>query len=331
MNKPVTEAELKARAVGQRVTLEDVENAIIAEHYFTASDGVFGAKVFADSVSPNPAAPATHALLTFCVLTLWNGYTVTGQSACADPANYKKDIGDRIARQDAVNKIWPLLGYVLRSSIMTERLMVQGAEVEPHDGMTPYIGTKLVNAIPCMRCTYNQLRGWTTPADEDPQDQGYLIEYTDRALDTPIVLTINDQTLTFKGYISWSPKDVFERAYAAVGEAAVSAANEAAAAAGATGEQPDLFEETVYEGVGVLELPGKVIPVEALLEKQEATWQDRLIEERHEMAERLLRLDAFRESAQYRGLDKDDQRDLDEQASFMRGYVAILNRRLKKL
>jgi|GWRWMinimDraft_5_1066013.scaffolds.fasta_scaffold01624_3 hypothetical protein len=52
--------------------------------------------------------------LTICVLTLTNGFTVTGESACADPANFDVDIGKKIARDDAFNHVWPLEGYLLR-------------------------------------------------------------------------------------------------------------------------------------------------------------------------------------------------------------------------
>lgn len=53
--------------------------------------------------------------LTVCVLTLWNGFTVTGESACASPANYDRELGEKIALQNAKQKIWALEGYRLRS------------------------------------------------------------------------------------------------------------------------------------------------------------------------------------------------------------------------
>jgi len=56
-------------------------------------------------------------LLTFCVLVLKNGFTVTGESACASPENFDAEIGQRIARENAVQKIWPLMGYELRSKL----------------------------------------------------------------------------------------------------------------------------------------------------------------------------------------------------------------------
>jgi Phage protein (N4 Gp49/phage Sf6 gene 66) family len=91
-----------------RVTPKDIEGAIFGENYFTAGD--------AAEALGQPAHESMH-LLTFCVLTLRNGFTVTGESACASPENFDEEIGRKIARQNAVNKIWPLLGYALRSRL----------------------------------------------------------------------------------------------------------------------------------------------------------------------------------------------------------------------
>lgn len=70
--------------------------------------------------------------------------------------------------------------------------------------MNRYIGVKLINAKPMTREEYNELHGWTVPADENPDDPGYLVEYVDGG---------QANHPDFAGYISWSPKDVFERAY----------------------------------------------------------------------------------------------------------------------
>lgn len=70
--------------------------------------------------------------------------------------------------------------------------------------MKSYVGTKFVNAKPMNRQEYNDLRGWQVPSDENPSDEGYLVEYIDGG---------KSNHPDFKGYISWSPKDVFERAY----------------------------------------------------------------------------------------------------------------------
>lgn len=62
------------------------------------------------------AHPA-ESLLTFCVLVLRNGFTVTGESACASPENFDAEIGRKIARQNAVNKIWMPEGYLLKQKL----------------------------------------------------------------------------------------------------------------------------------------------------------------------------------------------------------------------
>jgi len=56
-------------------------------------------------------------VLTIAVVTLENGYTVTGQSACADPANYDPEIGRKIAFDNALKEVWPLEGYLLKQRL----------------------------------------------------------------------------------------------------------------------------------------------------------------------------------------------------------------------
>ena len=58
-----------------------------------------------------------HGLLTICVLDLANGFTVTGESACAAPENYNATIGNQIAYDAAKSKIWMLEGYLLRQAL----------------------------------------------------------------------------------------------------------------------------------------------------------------------------------------------------------------------
>lgn len=70
--------------------------------------------------------------------------------------------------------------------------------------MKRYIGTKLINAKPMTRQAYNDFRGWTLPADENGADEGYLVEYVDGG---------KGNTDHYAGYVSWSPADVFDRAY----------------------------------------------------------------------------------------------------------------------
>ena len=55
--------------------------------------------------------------LTVCCITLQNGYTVTGESACASPENFDAEVGQKIAFQNARNKIWGLEGYLLKQRL----------------------------------------------------------------------------------------------------------------------------------------------------------------------------------------------------------------------
>mgnify|MGYP000644375445 CR=1 FL=1 len=70
--------------------------------------------------------------------------------------------------------------------------------------MQRYIGTKILNAEPMNRQKYNDFRGWTLPENEDGMDEGYLVEYCDGG---------KPNTEKFEGYVSWSPKEQFEKAY----------------------------------------------------------------------------------------------------------------------
>ena len=67
-----------------------------------------------------------------------------------------------------------------------------------------YIGTKVIKAVAMTRLAYNELRGWEVPADENPADAGYLVEYVDGG---------KANVAGYDGYVSWSPADVFERSY----------------------------------------------------------------------------------------------------------------------
>ncbi|GJH00223.1 DUF2829 domain-containing protein [Paraburkholderia terrae] len=85
--------------------------------------------------------------------------------------------------------------------------------------MKLFIGTKLLKAKPMTRGEYNVLRGWTLPANENPSDEGYLVEYLDGG---------KANHPCYDGYISWSPKDVFEAAYRVVSGLSLGLAIEAA-------------------------------------------------------------------------------------------------------
>lgn len=109
-----------------RITPQHIDSCIASEHYFTAADGLCGTEALlaaedfaAGELRPvrEFMVPLSLRLLTFCVLVLRNGFTVTGESACASPENFDAEIGKKIARGNAVQKIWGLEGYALRTRL----------------------------------------------------------------------------------------------------------------------------------------------------------------------------------------------------------------------
>jgi hypothetical protein len=80
-----------------RITPDHIEKCIIKEQYHVFEGSTF----------------------TSCLLTLKNGFTVHGESACASPENFDAELGRKIARENAKNKIWMLEGYLLRQALHT--------------------------------------------------------------------------------------------------------------------------------------------------------------------------------------------------------------------
>ena len=119
MNDSAIEQEIQAKGLtAPRVTPADIEANIVATTYFTAAQGWNG-EAASDERTRGLEYPKDGPLnlLTFCVLVLRNGFTVTGESACASPENFDAEVGRKIAKTNAVQKIWPLMGYELRSKL----------------------------------------------------------------------------------------------------------------------------------------------------------------------------------------------------------------------
>lgn len=96
MSEKEIEKEIQNKGLNApRLTPEKIDATIAGEDYH----------VFGDTC------------LTVCCLTLVNGFTVTGESACASPENFNEEIGRKIARENARNKIWMLEGYLLKQSL----------------------------------------------------------------------------------------------------------------------------------------------------------------------------------------------------------------------
>ena len=94
-DEAAVEAEMQAKGLNApRLTPEHIDAQIVGEEY-----GVFGGR------------------LTVCVLTLRNGFMVTGESAATDAANFDAALGEKIARQNAREKIWAFEGYALRNRL----------------------------------------------------------------------------------------------------------------------------------------------------------------------------------------------------------------------
>jgi len=86
-------AAAAAVAKAPRVTVEQIKQLVSSERYFVDDT------------------------LTVCVLTLTNGFKVTGESAAADPLNFNEELGRKIAKDKAFAAIWPLAGYQLREEL----------------------------------------------------------------------------------------------------------------------------------------------------------------------------------------------------------------------
>lgn len=100
MNDADIEKEIQEKGLtAPRVTPQQIEATILTEQFY----------VF----------PGT--MLTVVCLTLQNGFTVTGESACASPENFNAELGQKIAREHAKQKIWALEGYLLRDRLSRGR------------------------------------------------------------------------------------------------------------------------------------------------------------------------------------------------------------------
>ena len=122
MNDQTIEQEIQAKGLtAPRITPADIEANIASTFYFTAAQGAEkAARDNGSYAAGSPAEGLALGLLTFCVLVLRNGFTVTGESACASPENFDAELGRKIARQNAVQKIWPLLGFALKERLHAE-------------------------------------------------------------------------------------------------------------------------------------------------------------------------------------------------------------------
>lgn len=116
MTLQATEAECAAVAVAPRVSLADIE-AAIAFRYDV--NGWKAAETTAQNgtVAGDMMSAQQLGLLSICLVVLKNGFTVIGKSAPASPENFNADLGRKLAYEDAVRQIWPLMGFALRDRL----------------------------------------------------------------------------------------------------------------------------------------------------------------------------------------------------------------------
>lgn len=96
MSEQTIELEIQAKNLNApRLTPTTIDSKVVAESYY---------------VFPNTT-------VTVCCLTLENGFTTVGESACASPENFDEAIGKKIAFENAREKIWQLEGYLLRQKL----------------------------------------------------------------------------------------------------------------------------------------------------------------------------------------------------------------------
>lgn len=101
MSIEASEKECAANAKAPRVSLADIERAIAERHEFTGAD-ICGVK------KDHPLA-----ILSACIVVMKNGFTVIGKSAPASPANFNPELGKKLAYEDCIRQLWPLMGFAL--------------------------------------------------------------------------------------------------------------------------------------------------------------------------------------------------------------------------
>lgn len=116
MTLQATEAECAAVAVAPRVALADIENSIGYRFDMNASDAV-GATAGHLVRSDGGSSIDALRLLSICILVMKNGFTVIGKSAPASPENFNAELGRKLAYEDAIRQLWPLMGFALRQKL----------------------------------------------------------------------------------------------------------------------------------------------------------------------------------------------------------------------
>jgi hypothetical protein len=102
------DADAAAVATAPRVSLADIDEAIVSRHDFNAWDACAAVGMCRFEVDQ------PLRLMSVCILVLKNGFTVIGKSAPASPANFNRQLGRQLAYDDCRRQLWPLMGFALR-------------------------------------------------------------------------------------------------------------------------------------------------------------------------------------------------------------------------
>lgn len=152
-----------------RVTLEHLEGLVKQEQFVN---------------------PESAPLLTLCVITVENGFTVIGKSAAADPDNFDADLGRKIARSDAIGKLWPLEGYLLRQrlhdglAIGEETVQTEVSENDDDEAMSQ-VSTSEPEVAAATAAAPHLSRVSAEPAESEPGDDDEPGDDAGTAIDEP--------------------------------------------------------------------------------------------------------------------------------------------------
>lgn len=165
--EPATEQQIEQEIQSKnlnapRLTPADIDATIVDEYYFTAAQGVGNNCNGYDAMGFH----SVLGTLTFCVLVLKNGFTVTGESACASPENFDAEIGRKIAFENARNKVWMLEGYLLKEKLnhkikIQEYFASQGMDAEKLQD------SPIVSELPELEIKYSDAVKSTNPPNDN--------------------------------------------------------------------------------------------------------------------------------------------------------------------
>jgi hypothetical protein len=187
MNTAAAEKILAAGATAPRVSLEQVERAI--------AEGKVSFIVL-----PNGRTTVAQVEL------FGERFSVEGSSACVSKENFNQELGESFALKEATQGVWKALGTVLawQLSLVDAAGPASGSILSLAPEVQTYVGTKVVRAVPMRLADYHHTTGLFYDGRRALDEEGYLVEYTDGGA---------PNVEGFAGYVSWSPKGVFEKAY----------------------------------------------------------------------------------------------------------------------